>query len=153
MLFIGEVVSILYKAGFICFLDSLFSLAFCSISFLSTLCLSCLCQCMTKRGRFIWNVGICENPLCFVQGEFRLFMLGGDIFILLYLFHVSLLIDLYLWCYSLIYVFILCFVKSRIYFVYLYFPHMHLCILFRVLGIYRLIQSCCCLYLQLIDSI
>ena len=34
--------------------------------------------------------------------------------------------------YSLIYIFILCCVKSRIYFVYLYFPHMRLCILFNV---------------------
>lgn len=34
--------------------------------------------------------------------------------------------------YSLIYVFILCFVKSRIYFVYLYFLHMRLCVLFSV---------------------
>ena len=52
LLFIGGVASILYRAGFICFLDSLFSLAFCCVCFLSTLCLSCLCQCMTKRGRF-----------------------------------------------------------------------------------------------------
>ena len=52
LLFIGGVVSILYRVGFICFLDSLFSLAFCCICFLSTLCLSCLCQCVTKRGRF-----------------------------------------------------------------------------------------------------
>ena len=59
-------------------------------------------------------------------------MLGGDT--LLYMFLVSLLIDLYLLCYSLIYVFILCCVKSRIYFVYLYFPHMCLFILFSVLG-------------------
>ena len=48
-------------------------------------------------------------------------MLGGDT--LLYMFLVSLLIDVYLLCYSLIYVFILCCVKSRIYFVYLCFPH------------------------------
>ena len=59
-------------------------------------------------------------------------MLGGDT--LLYMFLVSLLIDLYLLCYSLIYVFILCCVKSRIYFVYLCFPHMHLCVLFSVSG-------------------
>ena len=36
--------------------------------------------------------------------------------------------------YSLIYVFIVCWLESRIYFVYLYFPHMRLCILFSVLG-------------------
>ena len=36
--------------------------------------------------------------------------------------------------YSLIYVFILCCVKSIIYFVYLYFRHMRLCVLFSVSG-------------------
>ena len=51
--------------------------------------------------------------------------------------------------------FILCFVKSRIYFVLLVFStHAFICLLslLSVLGIYRLIQSCCCLHLQLIDS-
>ena len=47
---------------------------------------------------------------------------------------------------------ILCFVKSRIYFVLLIFStHAFMCLL-SVLGIYRLIQSCCYLYWQLIDS-
>ena len=50
LLFIGGVASILYRAGFICFLDSLFSLDFCCICFLFTFCLSCLCQCVTKGG-------------------------------------------------------------------------------------------------------
>ena len=36
--------------------------------------------------------------------------------------------------FSLIYVFIVCCLKSRIYFIYLYFPHMWLCILFNVSG-------------------
>ena len=36
--------------------------------------------------------------------------------------------------FSLIYVFIVCCLKSRIYFIYLYFPHMRLCILFNVSG-------------------
>ena len=58
MLFIGRVASILYRAGFICFLYSLFSLDFCYVCFLYTLCLSCLCQYMTKRGRNRWNMGI-----------------------------------------------------------------------------------------------
>ena len=48
----GGVVSIFYRAGFFCFLDFLFSLAFFCVCFLSILCLSCLCQCMTKRERF-----------------------------------------------------------------------------------------------------
>ena len=52
LLFIGGVVSILYRAGFFCFLDSLFSLDFCCVCFLFALCLSYLCQYVTKRGRF-----------------------------------------------------------------------------------------------------
>ena len=48
--------------------------------------------------------------------------------------------------------FILCFVKSRMYLVLLVFStHAFMCLL-SVLGIYKLIQSCCCLYWQLIDS-
>ena len=44
------------------------------------------------------------------------------------------------------------FVKSRSYFVLLVFStHVFMCLL-SVSGIYRLIQSCCCLHLQLIDS-
>ena len=35
---------------------------------------------------------------------------------------------------------------------YLYFSHVFMCLL-SVSGIYRLIQSCCCLHLQLIDGI
>ena len=51
-----------------------------------------------------------------------------------------------------IYVFILCYMKSRIYFVLLVFStHAFMCLL-NVTGIYRLIQSSCCLHLQLIDS-
>ena len=47
---------------------------------------------------------------------------------------------------------ILCFVKSRIYFVLLVFStHAFMCLL-SITGIYRLIQSFCCLHLQLIDS-
>ena len=58
LLFIGGVASILYRAGFICFLDSIFSLDFCCVCFLFTLYLSFLCQYVTKRGRNRWNVGI-----------------------------------------------------------------------------------------------
>ena len=50
LLFIGGVASILYRAGFICFLDSLFSLDFCCVCFLFTPCWSC--QQVTKMGRF-----------------------------------------------------------------------------------------------------
>ena len=48
--------------------------------------------------------------------------------------------------------FILCYVKSRIYFVLLVFStHAFMCLL-NVTRIYRLIQLCCCLHLQLIDG-
>ena len=40
-IFIGGVVSILYRVGFICYLDSLFSLDICCVCFLFTLYLSC----------------------------------------------------------------------------------------------------------------
>ena len=44
------------------------------------------------------------------------------------------------------------YVKSRIYFILLVFStHVFMCLL-SVTGIYKLIQSCCCLHLQLIDS-
>ena len=47
---------------------------------------------------------------------------------------------------------ILCFVKSRIYFVLLVFStHSFMCLL-SVSGIYRLIQPCCYIHWQLIDS-
>ena len=48
--------------------------------------------------------------------------------------------------------FILCYVKSRIYFVLLVFSTHVFMFLLSVTGIYRLIQSCCCLHLQLLDS-
>ena len=44
------------------------------------------------------------------------------------------------------------YVKSRIYFILLVFStHVFMCLL-SVTGICKLIQSCCCLHLQLIDS-
>ena len=58
----------------------------------------------------------------------------------------------YFWGYSCYMSCSLCYVKSRIYFVLLiFFTHAFMCLL-SVTGIYRLIQSCCCLHLQLIDS-
>ena len=87
----------------------------------------------------LWRLD-CIQVLHFVFTFLALdvFLLGysfqGELNLLFHMFLVSLLIDLYLCCYSLIFVFILCFVKSRIYFVYLYFPYMCLCILFSVSG-------------------
>ena len=85
------------------------------------------------------------------------YMIRGDImFMFLFLFLIShyatLIINLYLWGYSWYISFILCYVKSKIYFVLLVFStHAFMCLL-SVTRIYRLIQSCFCLHLQLIDS-
>ena len=71
LLFIGEVASILYRAGFICFLDPLFSLDFCCVYFLFTLCLSCFCQYMTNGGEIdeMWESClfclVCIFVICF----------------------------------------------------------------------------------------
>ena len=51
-----------------------------------------------------------------------------------------------------IYVFILCYVKSKSYFVLLVFSKYAFMHLLSVSGIYKLIRSCCYLHLQLIDS-
>ena len=50
---------------------SFFSLDYCH----STLCLSCLCQYVTKRGE---KQVKCGNPVCFVQAEIKLFFKGGE---------------------------------------------------------------------------
>ena len=73
---------------------------------------------------------------------YELYMIRGDI-MFLFLFLVShcatLIIDLFLWGYSWYISFILCYVKSRIYFVLLVFStHVFMCLL-SVTGIYRLI--------------
>ena len=47
----------------LCSLNSLFSLDFCCVCFLFTLCLSCLCQYVTKRGRKK-NWSKYGNPIC-----------------------------------------------------------------------------------------
>ena len=84
-------------------------------------------------------------------------MLGGDImFFFLFLFLVShcatLAIDLYYEVIHDICLLFYVFVRSRSYFVLLVFStHAFMCLL-SVTGIYRLIQSCCCLHWQLIDS-
>ena len=72
LLFIGGVASILCRARFICFLDSLFFLDFCCVCFLFTLCLSCLCQYVIERRRNRWNVGILFKKV------FKMFCLRGD---------------------------------------------------------------------------
>ena len=120
--------------------------------------LSCLCQYLTKRGstfetfvevfvlrgrvfcllelveiRLYLGVSLCIylfRSWCIFVG---LFMIGGDTLIVLYVSCFTAYWFIFM-SYSLIYVFILCWVKSRIYFVYLYFPHMRLCILFSVSG-------------------
>ena len=51
LLFIGGVVSISYRVELFCVPFFLYFLLLCCVCFLSTLCLSCLCQCVTKRGR------------------------------------------------------------------------------------------------------
>ena len=60
---------------------------------------------------------------CFVG----IFMLGRDIFFALY-------VSCFNCLFALIYVLIVCCLESRIYFIYLYFPHIRLCILFSVSG-------------------
>ena len=86
----------------------------------------------------------------------ELSMIGGDIVMCLFLFLVShyatLIIVLYLWGYSWYMSCSLCYVKSRIYFVLLVFSTYAFMCLLSVTGIYRLIQSYCCLQLQLIYS-
>ena len=66
---------------------------------------------------------------CFGKGEniktFWCIKLRRRVSLLLFLFCVS---------YYCLYAFIVCCLKSRNYFVYLYFPHMRLCVLFSVLG-------------------
>ena len=58
-------------------------------------------------------------------------MLGGDTFIASYVSCFNCLL-IYIYKLFIEYVFIVCCLKSRIYFVYLYFPHMRLCILFSI---------------------
>ena len=107
MLFIGGVSSILYRGGFFCFLDSLFSLDFCCICFLFALCLSCLCQYVTKRGRFRYSC---------------LFFLGGVEIVFVFLFLVSFVLHwLLIYIYEIIHdicLVVYVYVKLRIYFLF-----------------------------------
>ena len=76
------------------------------------------------------------------------FLIGGDTFFFIcFLFHFLLI---YIYELFMIYVFALCFVKSRIYFCFTCIFHTCVCWVFQ--EIYKLIQSCCYLLLQLIDS-
>ena len=100
----------------------------------------------------------CPLAICHKKGKYILVLcmkIEGDI-MCLFLFLVShcatLIINLYLWGYLWYISFILCYVKLRIYFVLLVFStHAFMCLL-SVTGIYRLVQLCCCLHLQLTDS-
>ena len=123
LLFIGGVVSIFYRVELFCVsLIVYFLLTF------VTLCLSYLCQFVTKRGRFRWNVGICvENTRMFCLGgvniDFDVSNSGGEL--------VCIFVDL----------------------LFLFFCHTcgyTFCLVFQ--EIYRLIQLSCCLHLQLMDS-
>ena len=81
-------------------------------------------------------------------------IIWGDTLILCFLFHIVLHCLLIYICEVIhdICLVVYAYVKSRIYFV-LHVFSTHVCMhLLSVLGIYRLIQSCCCLHLQLIDS-
>ena len=127
MLFVGGVVSILYRVELFCVPLFLYFLLF-FIAYVYSL-LSCLCQYVTKRGRFWWNVRKCvENT--------RMFCLGGVDF---FFFNVSNLGG-ELVCIFVVFLFF-CFLSTHVFMR-----------LLSVSGIYRLIQSCCCLHLQLIDS-
>ena len=142
MFFIGGLVSISYRVELFCVSFFLCFLLLCCVYFLSIFWLGSLCQYVTKRGRIVdmW--------------ESYLFCLGGvEIVFCRKRYYVScftLLIDLYLWVIHDICLYcVLCEIKNLFL---LYFPHMHLCVCWVFQEIYRWIQSCCCLHLQLIDS-
>ena len=87
----------------------------------------------------------------YVRGRHYVFIFIFIIFIIVSCFTcATLIIDLY---YEVIHdmSFIFYFVKSRIYFFLVFFTHAFMCLL-SVTGIYKLIQSCCCLHWQLIDG-
>ena len=85
---------------------------------------------------------------------FELSMIGGDIVMCLFLFlvsHCATLINIYEIIHDICLI-VYAYVKSRFYFVLLVFSIYAFICLLSVTKIYRLIQSCCCLQLQLIDS-
>ena len=137
MLFIGGVVSIFYRVELFCVpLILYFLLSF--IAYVYSL-LSCLCQFVTKRGRSRWNVGIL----------FVLFRGGGDTLIIYdsgkykYVWQIQVCFDVSNLGGELVCIFV----------VFLFIFHTCVyafCLVFQ--EIYRLIQSYCCLHLQLIDS-
>ena len=89
---------------------------------------------------FLWDV--------YVRGRHYVFLS-----LLLFLVsHVIHWILIYIMRLFMIYVFyfLFCEIKNLFCF-YLYFLHVFMCLL-SITGIYRLIQSCCCLYWQLINS-
>ena len=120
MLFIGGVVSIFYRVELFCVpLILYFLLSF--IAYVYPL-LSCLCQYMTKRGRSRWNVGIL----------FVLFCLGGDTLIVYdsgkykYVWQIQVCFDVSNLGGELVCIFVV------FLFFFVYFLHMHLCVLFSV---------------------
>ena len=141
LLFIEGVSSILYRAGFFCFFYSLFSLDFCYICFCLLYVWAVFVNTWQKGGDLDKYVGI-----LFVLFRGRYY----DVFICVSCF--TLLIDLYLWViHDICLYFVLCEIRN-LFFVYLYFPHMHLCVCWVFQEICKLTQSCCCLHLQLMDS-
>ena len=68
------------------FIGSLFSFILCCVCLLSTFCLSCLCQYVTKRGRNIWNLGI---MLFLFRGRWNCFRKGEKVKVLFFYFYVS----------------------------------------------------------------
>ena len=83
---------------------------------------------------------------------FELSTIGGDTLMYLSLFLVSHWLLIYIYELLMIYFFILCYAKSISYFVLFVFSTHTFMRLLSVSEIYRLIQSCCYLYLQLIDG-
>ena len=98
-------------------------------------------------------------PLLMYLFSYGLYMLGGDTLFYVFGYFIiscftcaTLIIDLYYEVIHDICLLSFCFVKSKIYFILLVFStHAFMCLL-SVLGIYKFIQSCCCLHWQLMDS-
>ena len=105
MFFIGGVVSISYRVELFCVPFFLYFLLLCCVCFLSIFWLGSLCQYMVKRERNSWYVGIL---FVLFRGSWNCFWYGE---ILCFLFHIAywfIFMRLFM-----IYVFILCYVKSR----------------------------------------
>ena len=132
MQLIGGVVSISYRVELFCVPLILYFLLSFNVYVYSLL--SCLCQYVTKRGRSKWNVGILfvlfsgDTLICLWQWKIQVCFvvsnLGGEL--------VCIFVDLLFSCY------------------YFHTCDYAFCLVFQ--EIYRLIQLCCCLHLQLMDT-